>query len=52
MYEKILTKRDAFIQAAINAEDPKMKAMWINRAEKMNKLLQLFNNYPIGEIVK
>lgn len=49
MYEKILKQRDNFILAAIKADDPDMKALWIKRAEEKNAILKLYSNYSVGE---
>lgn len=52
MYEIILKRRDNFITAAINADDPKMKVFWLKLAQNMNSLLRLYSNYSIQEFQK
>ena len=52
MYGKIQRQRDNFIYAALNAEDPKMKKLWLYRAEQMEKLLKRYSNYPLSEVRK
>lgn len=50
MFGLILQRRDNFILAAINAEDPKMKSLWLKRAESMNNLLNLYSKYEVREV--
>lgn len=52
-YERIMKQRDNFIWAAIRAEDSEMKAIWLNRAEKKNKLLRMIMlSTPINHLIR
>ena len=50
-FAKLITQRDTFITAAINAENPSMKALWIHRAEKWTQKIEEAKNRGVSECV-
>lgn len=49
-YATLVTKRDRFIYAAIQATDEKMKALWVHRAEQVSEKLKEISECSIHQM--